>query len=72
MPYDEKLADRTRRALAGTPGLTEKKMFGGLCFLVGGNMCFGITGDTLLAEWAGRGAAFASSLPPKPLKKKSS
>jgi TfoX/Sxy family transcriptional regulator of competence genes len=36
--YDEELADRMRELLAGESGLTEKKMFGGLAFLIGGNM----------------------------------
>jgi TfoX/Sxy family transcriptional regulator of competence genes len=38
MAYDEELADRIRELLGGESGLTEKKMFGGLAFLVGGNM----------------------------------
>jgi hypothetical protein len=38
MAYDTELADRIRRLMAGVPGLTEKKMFGGLAFLVAGNM----------------------------------
>ena len=37
MPYDEDLANRIRELLAGIP-VTEKKMFGGLAFLVGGHM----------------------------------
>ena len=41
MPYDEQLADRIRELLAGEPNLTEKKMFGGVCFMVGGNMAVG-------------------------------
>jgi TfoX/Sxy family transcriptional regulator of competence genes len=36
--YDEELADRIRGLLAGESSLTEKKMFGGLAFLIGGNM----------------------------------
>ncbi len=36
MPYDEKLADRIRRALARRRGIAEKKLFGGLTFLVRG------------------------------------
>ena len=35
MAYDEALAERIRELVAGEPGLTEKKMFGGLAFLVG-------------------------------------
>jgi hypothetical protein len=38
MAYDEDLADRIRELILGEPGLSEKKMFGGLAFLVGGNM----------------------------------
>lgn len=38
MAYDEHLADRVREAVQGEPGLTEKRMFGGLAFLVHGNM----------------------------------
>ena len=48
MAYDESLASRVREVLPGGPDLTEKKMFGGLCFLIGGNMCCGITGDQLM------------------------
>lgn len=38
MAYDEGLAERIRDVLEGEPGITEKKMFGGLAFLVNGNM----------------------------------
>jgi TfoX/Sxy family transcriptional regulator of competence genes len=38
MAYDEELADRVRDVLAGEPGITEKRMFGGLAFLVDGHM----------------------------------
>ena len=38
MAYDEDLARRIRELVAESPGLTEKKMFGGLAFLIGGNM----------------------------------
>lgn len=50
MAYDEGLAARVRKSLARRPGLEEKKMFGGLCFLVNGNMCCGIVGDTLMVR----------------------
>jgi TfoX/Sxy family transcriptional regulator of competence genes len=43
--YDEELADRIRDLLAGEAGLTEKKMFGGLAFLVGGNMAVAASGQ---------------------------
>jgi TfoX/Sxy family transcriptional regulator of competence genes len=45
MAYDEELADRIRALLGDRPGLTEKKMFGGLAFLVGGNMAIAASGQ---------------------------
>ena len=43
--YDTVLADRIRTLLAGSPGLTEKKMFGGLAFLVRGHMAVAASGQ---------------------------
>ena len=43
--YDEELADRIRALIGSEPALTEKKMFGGLAFLVGGNMAVGASGQ---------------------------
>lgn len=109
MPYDEDLADRVRALLAGRSGVREQKMFGGLAFMVDGNMACGVLGAELvvrvgkenlddalsrsasrpfdmtgrpmrsfvyvgaeglasdegLADWAGKGIAYAASLPPK-------
>ena len=45
MAYDEELAARIRALVAGEPSLTEKKMFGGLAFLVGGNMAVAASGQ---------------------------
>ena len=45
MAYDEDLAERIRELLAGERGLTEKKMFGGLAFLIGGNMAVAASGQ---------------------------
>jgi hypothetical protein len=45
MAYDEALADRIRTLLAGEPDVTEKKMFGGLAFLIGGNMSVSASGQ---------------------------
>jgi len=45
MAYDEDLADRIRELTAGERGLTEKKMFGGLGFLAGGNMAVAASGQ---------------------------
>jgi TfoX/Sxy family transcriptional regulator of competence genes len=48
--YSEELAKRVRRKLAGTKGLTEQEMFGGLTFLVAGNICCGVSGDDLMVK----------------------
>jgi TfoX/Sxy family transcriptional regulator of competence genes len=45
MAYDEDLANLIRELLASEPGVTEKKMFGGLAFLVGGNMAVAASGQ---------------------------
>jgi TfoX/Sxy family transcriptional regulator of competence genes len=45
MAYDEELADRIRELLVDEPDLAEKKMFGGLAFLIGGNMAVGASGQ---------------------------
>jgi hypothetical protein len=42
--YDEDLANRIRELLADEPGLVEKKMFGGLAFLIGGHMSVSASG----------------------------
>ena len=45
MAYDEDLANRIRELIAAEPGVTEKKMFGGLAFLIGGNMSVAASGQ---------------------------
>jgi hypothetical protein len=45
MAYELQLADRIRRLIGGDPGLTEEKMFGGLAFLIGGNMAIAASGQ---------------------------
>ena len=45
MAYDEELANRIRELVADEPALTEKKMFGGLSFLVNGNMAVAASGQ---------------------------
>ena len=50
MPYDEGLAERIREMLGMRPDLSEKKMFGGLCLLINGNMACGITGEDLMVR----------------------
>jgi hypothetical protein len=50
MAYDEQLAERVRAALGDDPRLHEQKMFGGLAFMISGNMCVGILGDDLMVR----------------------
>ena len=45
MAYDEDLANRIRELVAAETGITEKRMFGGLAFLVGGNMSVAASGQ---------------------------
>lgn len=50
MPYSESLAQRLRHILKGHHGFLEKKMFGGVGFLLQGNMCVGIWKNSLIAR----------------------
>ena len=50
MAYDEKLADRIRAALDWKGEISERKMFGGICFLAGGKMVCGVIKDMLVAR----------------------
>lgn len=50
MAYDEGLAERVRELLAVRMDVTERAMFGGLAFMVGGHMACGITGDDLMVR----------------------
>ncbi|MBV8953401.1 MAG: TfoX/Sxy family protein [Solirubrobacterales bacterium] len=45
MAYDEHLAERVRELVAPTAGVTEKRMFGGLAFLINGNMAVAVSGQ---------------------------
>jgi TfoX/Sxy family transcriptional regulator of competence genes len=45
MAYDEDLANRIRELIAGEPDVTEQRMFGGLAFLIGGNMSVAASGQ---------------------------
>jgi len=64
MPYDPELAERMRVALMAWPGIAEKKMFGGYCWMLNGNMLCGVevgrymfrVGPDLEAEALKRGA----------------
>jgi len=48
--YNERLADRIRGIVGDGPGLTERKMFGGIAFMLNGNTFCGITRDDLMAR----------------------
>ena len=48
MAYDENTAARVRQALSPVDGVVERRMFGGLVFMVNGNMCCGIEQDRLM------------------------
>lgn len=50
MAYDELLADDVRTILGDHPGLTERKMFGGIAFMVNGNMAIGVSGNELMVR----------------------
>jgi TfoX/Sxy family transcriptional regulator of competence genes len=50
MAYDNDLAEKIRKAIDGQPGWTERKMFGGVAFLLRGNMCAGIVKDLLMVR----------------------
>ena len=63
MSYDQEAAERVRRMLSGRDDVVEKKMVGGLSFLVGGNMCCGITGRALMVRVGAAGREQALSEP---------
>jgi TfoX/Sxy family transcriptional regulator of competence genes len=52
MAFDDTLAERLRDRLRDVAGVHEKKMFGGLAFLTGGNMTVGVHGDDLIVRIA--------------------
>ena len=52
MAYDEELAERVRNLISARSDVTEKKMFGGIAFLLAGNMAVGVRGEDLLVRLA--------------------
>lgn len=56
MAYDERLADRIRRVLEGVDGVSERKMFGGITFMVDGHMACGVVGHDLMLRLGAAGA----------------
>ena len=63
MAFDEAVAGRVRAALAGAPNVVEKRMFGGIAFMVRGNMCCGVIGDRLMLRVGPDGYEAALSRP---------
>jgi TfoX N-terminal domain len=76
MPYDPHLAELMRHALAGRAGTTERKMFGGYCWMLNGNMLCGVevgrymfrVGPDLHAEALARPGARPMDITGKPMK----
>ena len=52
MAYDEALAERIRSIIAPRSGVTERKMFGGIAWMLGGNMACGVLGEDVLVRLA--------------------
>lgn len=50
MAFDEALADRVRDALSGRESVTERRMFGGIVFMLEGNMAVGVAGEELMVR----------------------
>jgi TfoX/Sxy family transcriptional regulator of competence genes len=67
--YDDALAARIRELVAGEPALTEKTMFGGLAFLVGGNMAVAASGQggLLVRVDPDEGATLVETTPAEPM-----
>ncbi len=63
MAFDEGLAERVRDLAGSKQGLSERKMFGGLCFLLDGNMSFGVVGSELMVRVGPDAYAEALGLP---------
>lgn len=63
MAYDERLAHRVRDLLGGHAGISERRMFGALGFLLDGNMCCGVTGDELILRLSSEEAEAALAHP---------
>lgn len=50
MAYDHQIADEIRTAIGSRPSVTEREMFGGIAFMVNGNMAVGVSGDELMVR----------------------
>ncbi|MBE0607641.1 MAG: TfoX/Sxy family protein [Deltaproteobacteria bacterium] len=63
MAFEEAVARRVRDALGKIPEVVEKRMFGGIAFMVRGNMCCGVIGDRLMLRVGTEGYETALSRP---------
>jgi len=63
MSYDESLAQRVHNLLKRQQGFSQRKMFGGLCFMLHGNMCCGITQNELMLRLGEINAQKALEMP---------
>ena len=63
MAFDEGVAQRVREALDSERDVVEKKMFGGLAFMLSGHMCVGVIGDELMVRVGPEGYEAALALP---------
>jgi TfoX/Sxy family transcriptional regulator of competence genes len=63
MAYDERLAERIRCALSGWKAVSEKRMFGGIAFLLRGNMCCGVIKEVLVLRLGPQSAELALRRP---------
>jgi TfoX/Sxy family transcriptional regulator of competence genes len=50
MAYNESISNRIREALAEIPNVEEKRMFGGICYMVDGKMCIGVAQDEMMCR----------------------
>ncbi len=50
MAYDQELTSRMRAVLYGSPGVTERKMFGGVAFMINGNLACGVQGEGIIVR----------------------
>jgi TfoX/Sxy family transcriptional regulator of competence genes len=50
MAYDEALAARVQEVLGDNPEISERRMFGGIAFMLSGNMAVGVSGDSLMVR----------------------
>ena len=63
MAYNAEIAGRVKKVLGGREGLTEMKMFGGIAFMLQGNMCCGVTNDDLMVRVGADGLQDALAQP---------